>query len=212
MAFRPTGALPLTVDTGFTGSISLPPKILKKMKAKLTGYEKFRLATGNEVVLPIYWGKVKIHNKNFETWFVPGDPLVGMEFLAGFWLSTEFLFQTAISAPEVKWQDPTPNADSEKKAGHAGALPPFGFELRLDEQGREHEGDGREQFDEDVQRGACRVFAGVADGVADNRGLVRGRAFAAERAGLNIFLGVVPGAAAVIEEERHEDTDDGRRP
>lgn len=76
------GEIPITVDTGFSGGISIPENVLEKMNVQLIDYEKFRLATGDEVELPVFWGKVIIYNNEIETWFVPGDFLLGMEFLS----------------------------------------------------------------------------------------------------------------------------------
>ena len=49
-------------------------------------------SSGKEVELPVFWGKVAIKNHEIETWFIPGDPLLGMEFLssAGSLLSIDF--------------------------------------------------------------------------------------------------------------------------
>src|SRR5687767_6831716 len=70
-----------------------------------------------------------------------------------------------------------------------------------DEQRSEDEGDGGQQLDQDVERGAGGVLQGVAHGVAHDRGLVGGGALAAVSAGLDVLLGVVPGAPAVVHEE-----------
>src|ERR1700716_152244 len=75
----------------------------------------------------------------------------------------------------------------------------------LAEQRGEDESDDGHQLDEDVHAGARGVFEGVAHGVAHHGGLVRLRALAAEVAGLDVFLRVVPGAARVRHEEREED-------
>ena len=76
------GGIPLTVDTGFSGSIALPKDLLDAIGAELVDYGVFRLATGDEVELPVYWGEVGVGTKEVETWFIPGDPLLGMEFLS----------------------------------------------------------------------------------------------------------------------------------
>ena len=53
------------------------------------------------------------------------------------------------------------------------------------------------------------IFERVADGIADHRGLMGFGAFAAVGAGFNVLLGVVPGAAAVVEDSGKEDAGDG---
>ncbi len=92
LVLRENGNMDLTVDTGFSGSIALPEKILKRMKAKIIDVGVFRLATGDEVELSVYWGSVRIGRVVMETWFVPGDSLIGMEFLsmAGSLLTLDF--------------------------------------------------------------------------------------------------------------------------
>ncbi|MCM8766067.1 MAG: hypothetical protein NC920_04400 [Candidatus Omnitrophica bacterium] len=83
------GDLSFTVDTGFSGGIALPLDMLEKIGVRLTFYDTFRLATGQIVELPVFLGEVIIGNKKVETWFIPGDFLLGMEFLstAGSFLS-----------------------------------------------------------------------------------------------------------------------------
>ncbi|MDI9433932.1 MAG: hypothetical protein QM570_19620 [Planctomycetota bacterium] len=41
---------------------------------------------------PIFWGTVHLNGEEIETWFIPGDPLVGMEFfeVAGTQLKLDF--------------------------------------------------------------------------------------------------------------------------
>jgi predicted aspartyl protease len=86
------GDFSLTVDTGFSGGIALPEGILEEMDIELIDFGIFKLATGNEVELPVFWGKVVVGDYEIETWFIPGDSLLGMEFLslAGSFLSLDF--------------------------------------------------------------------------------------------------------------------------
>jgi len=86
------GDFSLTVDTGFSGGIALPEQILEEMDVKLIDFGVFRLATGHEVELPVFWGKVLVRNYEIETWFIPGDSLLGVEFLslAGSLLTLDF--------------------------------------------------------------------------------------------------------------------------
>ena len=73
-----------------------------------------------------------------------------------------------------------------------------------------HHGGGDQQrdqvhdLDQRVDRGAGGVLERVAHGVADDGRLVRGRALAAVVAVLDQLLGVVPGAAGVGQEHRHQ--------
>ena len=74
--------LSLTVDTGFSGGIALPQKILNKMKIEFFGHDTFTLATGEITELPMYLGQVIVGKQKIKTWFIPGDSLLGMEFLS----------------------------------------------------------------------------------------------------------------------------------
>ncbi len=47
----------MTVDTGFSGGIALPKEILEEMDIELIDFGIFRLATGDEVELPLFWVK-----------------------------------------------------------------------------------------------------------------------------------------------------------
>jgi predicted aspartyl protease len=76
------GEFALTVDTWFSGGIALSKEILERMDVELIDFGIFRLATGDEVELPVFWGKVVVKDSEIETWFVPGDLLLGMEFLS----------------------------------------------------------------------------------------------------------------------------------
>ncbi|MFQ6042942.1 MAG: hypothetical protein ACE5PV_18985 [Candidatus Poribacteria bacterium] len=82
LVIQENGNLPLTVDTGFSGGIALPEEILGEMNIELIDFGIFRLATGDEVELAVFWGKVLIRDFEIETWFIPGDSLLGMEFLS----------------------------------------------------------------------------------------------------------------------------------
>ena len=82
LVVQKNGDLSLTVDTGFSGGIALPKETLDGMDVELIDFGIFRLATGDEVELPVFWGKVVVSTHEIETWFIPGDSLLGMEFLS----------------------------------------------------------------------------------------------------------------------------------
>jgi predicted aspartyl protease len=92
LVFDKTDSLSLTVDTGFSGGIALPLKTIDQMNLEVVDFDTFRLATGKVIELPVFLGKVIIDNQEVETWFIPGDGLIGMEFLAaiGSVLSLDF--------------------------------------------------------------------------------------------------------------------------
>ena len=76
------GDFSLTVDTGFSGGVALPEETLGKMNVEFFGYDTFSLATGEVVELPMSLGIVILGGREIETWFIPGDSLLGVEFLA----------------------------------------------------------------------------------------------------------------------------------
>jgi len=51
------------------------------------------LGTGKVVDLPVFLGKVIIKNKTIETLFIPGDSLIGMEFLYSIGSTLNFSFK-----------------------------------------------------------------------------------------------------------------------
>ena len=82
LIFNEDGNQTLTIDSGFNGGIALPGEVLEEMGLELVDYDTFRLATGEIVELPVFLGKVIIKDFEVETWFIPGDWLLGMEFLS----------------------------------------------------------------------------------------------------------------------------------
>src|SRR5438128_12302536 len=78
----------------------------------------------------------------------------------------------------------------------------------LDKERRQHERDRTQQLDQHVQRRPRRVFKWVADGVADHAGLVGRTPLSAVLARLDELLRIVPRAAAVVEQRRHENAGD----
>src|SRR5215218_4793201 len=80
--------------------------------------------------------------------------------------------------------------------------------VRSEEQRRQYQRDGAEQLHEHVERRAGRILEWITHGVADDRRLVGLGTLAAVRSRLDVFLRVVPGTAAVVEETGHEDAGD----
>lgn len=76
------GDLSLTLDTGFSGPIALPDNLLDDIGVELVGFSVFRMANGDQLELPVHWGKVVVGDQEVETWFIPGDSLLGMELLS----------------------------------------------------------------------------------------------------------------------------------
>ena len=78
------------------------------------------------------------------------------------------------------------------------------------ERRQDQEGDDVDDLDHRVDGGTGGVLVGIADRVASDRGHVSLTTLAAMIAVLDVFLGVVPGAAAGRHADRDEDAgDDG---
>ena len=92
LALAENGDISMTVDTGFNGGISLPFETINKMGLEFMNFTTFELANGEMVELPVFLGKVVIKDCEFATFFIPGNNLLGMEFLsdAGSVLSFNF--------------------------------------------------------------------------------------------------------------------------
>ncbi len=71
----------LIIDTGFTGFIVLPRKLVPKLDIKFLGYERFALATGKTMDLPVFEGWVKTQNDPMKIEMVFGDEIIGMAML-----------------------------------------------------------------------------------------------------------------------------------
>ena len=78
---RRAGPEELLVDTGFTGAIALPARLLSRLRLTFIAVDTFTLATGEAVDLPAYAGVVRIGRRRVRTWFIPGDLLIGTDFL-----------------------------------------------------------------------------------------------------------------------------------
>ncbi len=76
------GGMSFVVDTGFNGSVSAPPAVLRRLGVRKEGFQRFRLADGSTVRLAVYSGSVDLGVRRVPAWFVPGEPLLGMEFLS----------------------------------------------------------------------------------------------------------------------------------
>ena len=68
--------------------------------------------------------------------------------------------------------------------------------------------DHAHQLDQDVQRRAAGILERIADRVAHDGRLVGRGVLAAEIPFFHIFLGIVPGAAGIGQEDRQQETSD----
>jgi predicted aspartyl protease len=75
------GDVAFVIDTGFTGSIAVPPAVARRLHRTFVAVDTYTLATGLDIELPMYIGSMQIGAHRLDTWFIVGDALVGMEFL-----------------------------------------------------------------------------------------------------------------------------------
>ena len=71
----------LCVDTGFTGDLALPAKILKRLKLRRVGRIDYQLANGAIITMDQWLGKVLLERREYECFFLKGDWLLGMDFM-----------------------------------------------------------------------------------------------------------------------------------
>src|SRR5690348_1842252 len=90
----------------------------------------------------------------------------------------------------------SPRRDSLADEQAGGWPAPGSCRPLMNQKGDEQQGDDIEDLDHRVDRGAGRIFVGIADGVARDRSFMRFGALAAEVSVLDVLLGVVPRAAA----------------
>ncbi len=71
----------MVVDSGFTGSITIPEKWGERLDLSYAGIQSFALANGQTVEFPTYLGVVRVGQTEalFE-FIVTGEALLGMEF------------------------------------------------------------------------------------------------------------------------------------
>ena len=98
-----------TVDTGFTGWLSLPQTIIRGFGLLYQGQRPVVLADGSERMVPIYLAFISWHNRTLPRLVhrSDGSPLIGMGLLSG-----SLLTVAAVEGGEVKIEEipPTPPA------------------------------------------------------------------------------------------------------
>ena len=98
-----------TVDTGFTGWLSLPQTIIRGFGLLYQGQRPVVLADGSERMVPIYLASISWHNRTLRRLVHRSDssPLIGMGLLSG-----SLLTVAAVEGGEVRIEEipPTPPA------------------------------------------------------------------------------------------------------
>lgn len=88
------GICRVVIDTGFTGSLSLPASVLRRLDSDPFGTETYRLADGQLVDLPVHVARVDIggRTRDVEVIVGEGSALIGMELLESLGRALEFDF------------------------------------------------------------------------------------------------------------------------
>lgn len=84
LIFSGKGEYHFVVDTGFTGDIAVPHKLIPKLNLTFLSYDRFELATKKVIDLPVFQGWAKIDKRRVKVEIIPGDEIVGMSFLEAF--------------------------------------------------------------------------------------------------------------------------------
>lgn len=78
LVFSDHGPFEFVIDTGFTGDVFIPEKLVGRLNLDLLSYETFELGADLLIELPVYRGVLVIGKTMVEAEMVPGDALVGM--------------------------------------------------------------------------------------------------------------------------------------
>lgn len=77
--------LTAVIDTGFSGAVSIPTLVVKKLALPFVRHVTGYLADGSRCAVSLYSARVRCGTRNFEIEVAAADPhsLIGMQFLAG---------------------------------------------------------------------------------------------------------------------------------
>lgn len=80
------------IDTGYNGTLTLPPDWIDELGLPKSGEESVSLADGRVIVVPMHVGYVILDDQAYEIDVAPAqtDPLAGTALLWGFSLYVEF--------------------------------------------------------------------------------------------------------------------------
>ena len=74
-------SISVCVDTGFTGDIALPRRILKQLKRSYAGPMDYQLADGSLATMDLWDGNVVVAGRVYPAVFIEGEFLLGMELI-----------------------------------------------------------------------------------------------------------------------------------
>lgn len=79
------------IDTGYTGSLTLPPSLIQTLKLRWLNLDRGTLADGSECLFDVYEADVLWdgESRRLEVAEADSDPLVGMALLNGFELKMQ---------------------------------------------------------------------------------------------------------------------------
>lgn len=99
-----SGRCQVVIDTGFTGSLSLPASLLRRLDTDPFGTETYRLADGRLVDLPVHIAKVEVGGRVWDVEAIVGDgsALIGMELLEKLGKRLELDFESQSAALSLR--------------------------------------------------------------------------------------------------------------
>jgi clan AA aspartic protease len=79
------------IDTGYSGSLSLPPTLIRSLRLRWRSVDRGTLADGSECLFDVYEGHVTWDGRMRPILVdeADADPLIGMELLAGYELKIQ---------------------------------------------------------------------------------------------------------------------------
>lgn len=89
------------VDTGFEGDLTLPAKEARRLGERLTDFTDRRLADGSVIFCPVYSIEMDERDEIIEVLILPGEPLMGTNFLKNQHLHIEMTEGGAVYAEEL---------------------------------------------------------------------------------------------------------------
>jgi clan AA aspartic protease len=92
------------IDTGYTGSLTLPPSVVAALGLRWRSMDRFTLADGSECVFDVYTAQVVWDGRARKVLIteVDAEPLIGMRQLRGFELKMQVRYRGKITIKRLR--------------------------------------------------------------------------------------------------------------
>lgn len=92
------------VDTGYTGTLTLPLELIEQLELKWDRIGAGKLADGRQIGFDVYEATVQWNGRSRSTWIAGcgGDALVGMELLHGLELRVQIQLGGSVTIAELE--------------------------------------------------------------------------------------------------------------